>query len=143
VAVSVNRENTNRSHVQVGQRPAKTWPTIRVAYTFSTSQHMTGLHQIPAEYKYQCVNHGTRMPNVTSATTLPFISWNSPKALEFLESPPCKSKMTCIPSSSLSLSRSHLDVADKCEIYEMWLRNQYSTLDFPGVVTTLQQELHR
>ena len=64
------------------------------------------------------------MPDVTSATTLSLISWNSSKALEFLESP-CKSEMTCIPSSSLSLSRSHLYVTDEPEIYEMWLQHRY------------------
>ena len=142
MVVSVNRKNTDKSHVQVGRRPAKTWPTVRVACTFSTSQYMSGLHQIPAEYRNQRVNHGTQMPDVTSATTLSLISWNSSKALEFLESP-CKSEMTCIPSSSLSLSRSHLYVTDKPEIYEMWLQHRYSTLDFPGVVTTLQQVWHR
>lgn len=93
-------------YIQVEQRLETTSRVARAVCTFATSLHRSGLHRSHASAMSIQVSTSEEAP--TSSITLSLISWNSARATRSSGSPPCKSAITRIPSSSLSLSISHL-----------------------------------
>lgn len=75
---------------------------------FATSRRSFGLHRSRASRILSRMSRRFGKMLRTSQTTLSLISWNSATATTSSGSPPWRSAITRIPSSSRSLSMSHL-----------------------------------
>ena len=108
---SVRTPRPGNGYAQVEQRLVNSWPGEYVVDISSTLLRTFCPPRFHAAKNLACAVAPLRK-NITSEMTLSWISRNSAFAMGFSGSPPCKSAMTRIPSSSRSTSMSQLQRVD-------------------------------